>query len=85
MRRFRTARGGGAAVAGVWVLAQLAEPAGGPGSAAAIVVAALQLLLGIGSSVPVLAQTKNTLTAAARVHEVAEKEIPSGSSNHFFP
>jgi hypothetical protein len=61
------------------LLAKLGEQAGRPGYAAAIVVAALQLVLGVGGSISVLAQTKSTLTAAARVHQVAETEIPNGS------
>ncbi|HUR60038.1 MAG TPA: glycosyltransferase family 39 protein [Opitutaceae bacterium] len=67
------------AVGGAWVLAALVERLGAGGRAAAAVVVALQLLLGGGASQQMLAQTRNSIGAAARVRALAEKQIPPGS------
>lgn len=66
-------------VAGVWLLARLADHLGNAGRAATVAVAALQLLLGIVGSVQMLSGAKASLGAAARARIVAEKDIPAGS------
>lgn len=67
------------AIAGVWLLATIVEPLGIAGRVAVAVVAALQLLIGVGNSVPTVAQTKSALATAAHARVVGEKEIPAGS------
>ncbi len=67
------------AVAGAWLLARVAEQLGVPGRAAVTVVAALQLLVALGGSIPLLSAAKTSLQRAARARAVAEKEIPPGS------
>lgn len=67
------------AVGGAWLLARLADQLGGPGRAAFGVVAALQLLLGLGNSAATLASARTSLTAAAGARTMAEKEFPRGS------
>jgi 4-amino-4-deoxy-L-arabinose transferase-like glycosyltransferase len=67
------------AVAGVWLLGQLVSHLGPAGRVAAVVVAMLQLIVGVGASMQTLKQSKTSLTAAARARAVAEKEIPAGS------
>ncbi|MEI6463784.1 MAG: glycosyltransferase family 39 protein [Verrucomicrobiota bacterium] len=67
------------AVAGVWLLARFAEGNGAAGRAAVVVVVVLQLIVGLGGSVPLLLAAKASLAAAARVRGVAEREIPAGS------
>lgn len=67
------------AVAGAWLLARIAEQLGAPGRVAVAVVAALQLFIAFGGSIPLLASAKISLQNAARARAVAEKEIPPGS------
>jgi hypothetical protein len=67
------------AVAGVWLLSRVADQLGAAGRAAVAVVAALQLVVGIGVSQQTLSQAGTSLAAAARARVVAEKEIPNGS------
>jgi hypothetical protein len=67
------------AVAGVWLLARVAEHLGAAGRAAVGVVAVLQLVVGLGSSVQTLASANTSLATAARARTVAEKEVPAGS------
>ncbi len=67
------------AVAGVWLLARLAEHLGAGGRAAVAVIALLQLGVGMGASGSTLASTQTSLAGAARARAVAEKEIPAGS------
>ncbi len=67
------------AVAGVWLLARMAEQLGAAGRAAVAVVAALQLIVGVGASAQMLASAKTSLQAAARARVLADKEIPPGS------
>ena len=67
------------AVAGVWLLARAAEQLGAAGRAAVVAVAVVQLIVGLGASVPALASAKTSLATAARVRKMAEKEIPAGS------
>ena len=65
------------AVAAVWVLAQLAVP---PRTRVAIVAGLAALQLGAAGAVSstMLAQTKTSLTAAARARALLEKEAPNG-------
>ena len=67
------------AVAGVWLLARVAEHLGAAGRAAVLVIAVLQLMVSLAGSVQTLASTKTTLAAAARTRAVAKNEIPAGS------
>src|SRR5204863_4761903 len=67
------------AVAGMWLLARMAEHLGTAGRVAVGVVVALQLIIGLGASTQLLGQMKTSLTAAARARILAEKEIPAGS------
>lgn len=67
------------AVAGVWLLARLAEQLGAAGRAAVVAVAVVQLLIGLVTSQQTLTSAKASLGAAARARAVAEKEIPAGS------
>ncbi|MES2693533.1 MAG: glycosyltransferase family 39 protein [Verrucomicrobiota bacterium] len=67
------------AVGGVWLLQRMAEALGGAGKVAVAAVAGLQLVMGLGGSTQMLTQGDRTLTAAAKVHAVAEREVPAGS------
>lgn len=67
------------ALAGVWLMARLAENLGRAGTAAVAAVVAVQALMGIGASAQVLTRAKASLGAAARARVVAEREIPAGS------
>lgn len=67
------------AVAAAWLLGRMAQHLGAAGAVAVAVVAALQLLVGIGESVQTLAQMKQTLASAARVQAAAAEDVPAGS------
>jgi hypothetical protein len=67
------------AVAGVWLLARLAEQLGSAGRAAALAVAAVQLLIGLVGTQQILSSAKTSLGAAARARAVADQEMPAGS------
>ncbi|MBL9210580.1 MAG: glycosyltransferase family 39 protein [Opitutaceae bacterium] len=67
------------AVAGIWLLARVADHLGRAGTAAVAAVIAVQALMGIGASAQVLTRAKASLGAAARARAVAEREIPAGS------
>lgn len=67
------------AIAGVWLLAEIGGHLGRAGLTAVAVVATLQLILALGSSIPALATAKRSLAGAARVRTAVEKEIPAGS------
>jgi 4-amino-4-deoxy-L-arabinose transferase-like glycosyltransferase len=67
------------AVAGAWLLGRMADKLGVAGRAALGAVAVLQLIVGFGASAQMLAQSKTSLTAAAGVRLLAEKEVPAGS------
>ena len=67
------------AVAGAWLLGRMVEKLGLAGCGALGVVAVLQMIVGFGASAQMLAQSKTSLTAAAGVRLLAEKEIPAGS------
>lgn len=67
------------AVAGIWLLARLADQLGRSGTAAVAAVVAVQALMGLGASAQVLTRANTSLGAAARARAVAEREIPAGS------
>ena len=67
------------AVAGIWLLARVADQLGRAGTAAVAAVVAVQAVMGIGASAQVLTRAKASLGAAARARAVAEREIPAGS------
>jgi len=67
------------AVAGIWLLARVADQLGRAGTAAVAAVVAVQSLMGIGASAQVLTRAKASLGGAARARAVAEREIPAGS------
>ncbi len=67
------------AVAGVWLLAQVVVPLGVAGRAALAAVAAVQLFMTLGASIPLLASARNSLRAAAGARLVADREMPAGS------
>jgi hypothetical protein len=67
------------AAGAVWLLSRLADQLGAPGRAAVAVVAALQVIIGVGASQQTLAAAGASVGAAARARIVAEKEIPTGS------
>ena len=67
------------AIAGAWLLGRMAEQLGAAGRAALVAVAALQLIVSIGSSSQTLKTTGATIAAAARARQLADKEIPAGS------
>jgi hypothetical protein len=67
------------AVGGACLLGRMSDQFGAAGRAAIGVVAALQLTVGLGTSAQTLAQSWASLTAAAGVRQLAEKEIPAGA------
>lgn len=67
------------AVGAAWLLASMAARLGAAGRAAALAVVALQFLIGLGASAQMLAQTRASIGAAARVRELVEKQVPAGS------
>jgi hypothetical protein len=67
------------AVAAVWLLARIGERLGLAGRVAVIVVAALQLSVGLGASAQTVANAKTSLASAARARIFADTEIPAGS------
>lgn len=67
------------AIAGAWLLGRMAEQLGAAGRAALVAVAALQLIVSIGSSAQTLKQFGASIAAAARARQLADKEIPAGS------
>jgi hypothetical protein len=67
------------AVAAAWLLARLAEHLGPAGRAAALAVAAVQLLIGLVGSQQILSSARTSLGAAARARAVADQEMPPGS------
>jgi hypothetical protein len=67
------------AIAGAWLLGRMAEQLGAAGRAALVAVAALQLIVGLGSSAQTLKQSGASIAAAAGVRKLAEKEIPAGA------
>lgn len=67
------------AIAGAWLLAQMAVHLGRAGQAAVVVVIAIQGAIGIGTTVQTLTRAKSSLKAAAGMRALAEKEIPAGS------
>jgi hypothetical protein len=66
------------AVAGVWLLAEIGGHLGPAGRPVVLVVVLLQLVVGLGSSVPALTAAQGTLGGAARVRRAVEQEVPAG-------
>lgn len=66
-------------VAGVYCLASISIHLGRSGRVAVGVVAAVQILMGIGASSQTLSRARTSLTAAARARQTAEEKIPLGS------
>ena len=64
------------AIAGVWVLWQLALRLGRPGRCCVAAVAVLQVVVGAGMSHQMLVQAKGSLGAATSARRLAEAEVP---------
>ncbi len=67
------------AVAGAWLLGQLAEKLGAAGRAAWIAIAALQLIVAGAATAQVAARERMSLGAAARVRTTLAAAAPAGS------
>jgi len=67
------------AVAAAWLLGRIAHHQRAAGVAAVLAFAAIQITTGLVGSAEVLSASQATLSAAARVREVAEKHTPAGS------
>ncbi|MFM7751856.1 MAG: glycosyltransferase family 39 protein [Opitutaceae bacterium] len=67
------------AVAAAWLLGRIAHHQRAAGLAAVVAFAAIQIIIGLAGSAQVLAAGRASLSAAARVREVAEKHAPAGS------